>query len=91
MHPILILVVQRVALGLLLLLAVSAVIFLGVEALPGDTAQQILGQSATPQALENLREQLGLNEPALTRYFAWLGGVLTGDLGTSLTDRKSVV
>lgn len=86
MHPILKLVVQRVALGLLLLLAVSAVIFLGVEALPGDTAQAILGQSATPQALENLREKLGLNDPPLTRYLAWLGGVLTGDLGTSLTN-----
>lgn len=90
MHPVLKLVVQRVALGLLLLLAVSAVIFLGVEALPGDTAQAILGQSATPQALENLRERLGLNEPALTRYFAWLGGVLSGDLGTSLTNGTDI-
>lgn len=90
MHPVLKLVVQRAALGLLLLLAVSAVIFLGVEALPGDTAQAILGQSATPQALENLREKLGLNEPALTRYFAWLGGVLTGDLGTSLTNGTDI-
>ena len=61
MHPILKLVVQRVALGLLLLLACSAVIFLGVEALPGDTAQAILGQSATPEALANLREKMGLN------------------------------
>ncbi|KAF0116923.1 MAG: peptide/nickel transport system permease protein [Rhodobacteraceae bacterium] len=86
MHPILKLLVQRIALGLLLLLAVSAVIFLGVEALPGDTAQAILGQSATPQALENLREKLGLNDPPLTRYFLWLGGVLTGDLGTALTN-----
>ena len=67
MHPILKLVVQRIALGLLLLLAVSVVIFLGVEMLPGDTAQAILGQSATPVALANLREALGLNEPALTR------------------------
>lgn len=86
MHPILKLVVQRIALGLLLLLGCSAVIFLGVEALPGDTAQAILGQSATPQALENLRAQLGLNEPALSRYFTWLGGVLTGDLGKALTN-----
>lgn len=86
MHPILKLVVQRVALGLLLLLAVSAVIFLGVEALPGDTAQAILGQQATPEALANLREKLGLNDPPLTRYFRWLGGVLTGDLGTALTN-----
>ena len=66
MHPVLKLVVQRIALGLLLLLAVSAVIFLGVEALPGDTAQAILGQSATEQSLRNLREQMGLNQPPLT-------------------------
>ncbi|WP_283176131.1 ABC transporter permease [Gemmobacter sp. 24YEA27] len=86
MHPILKLLVQRIALGLVLLLAVSAVIFLGVEALPGDTAQAILGQSATPQALENLRAQMGLDQPALTRYFNWLGGVMTGDLGKALTN-----
>ncbi len=90
MHPILTLVVQRVALGLLLLLAVSAVIFLGVEALPGDTAQAILGQSATPEALANLREKMGLNEPPLTRYLSWLGGVLTGDLGTALTNGADI-
>jgi peptide/nickel transport system permease protein len=89
-HPILKLTIQRIALGLLLLVAVSAVIFLGVEALPGDTAQAILGQSATPQALANLREQMGLNDPALTRYFKWLGGVLTGDLGKSLTNGTDI-
>ena len=90
MHPIVKLLVQRIALGLLLLLAVSAVIFLGVEALPGDTAQAILGQSATPQALENLRDKLGLNEPALTRYFTWLGGIMTGDLGKALTNGADI-
>ncbi|MES2816639.1 MAG: ABC transporter permease [Pseudomonadota bacterium] len=90
MHPILKLMVQRIALGLLLLLAVSAVIFLGVEALPGDTAQAILGQQATPEALANLREKMGLNEPPLTRYFQWLGGVLTGDLGTALTNGADI-
>lgn len=90
MHPILSLVVQRLALGLLLLLAVSAVIFLGVEALPGDTAQAILGQSATPQALANLRAEMGLDQPPLTRYFAWLGGIMTGDLGTSLTNKTDI-
>lgn len=89
-HPLLKLVIQRLALGLLLLLVVSAVIFLGVEALPGDTAQAILGQSATPQALANLREQMGLNDPPLTRYFDWLGGVLTGDLGKSLTNGADI-
>ncbi|MFT4150544.1 MAG: ABC transporter permease [Paracoccaceae bacterium] len=90
MHPILKLVIQRVALGLLLLLVVSAVIFLGVEALPGDTAQAILGQSATPQALANLRAQMGLDQPPLVRYFHWLGGVLTGDLGKSLTNGTDI-
>ncbi|MDQ2067334.1 ABC transporter permease [Xinfangfangia sp. CPCC 101601] len=90
MHPIVKLLVQRIALGLLLLLAVSAVIFLGVEALPGDTAQAILGQSATPQALENLRAQLGLSDPPLTRYFNWLGGILTGDLGKALTNGADI-
>ncbi|MEY5038141.1 MAG: hypothetical protein RL472_1247 [Pseudomonadota bacterium] len=90
MHPVLKLVVQRIALGLLLLLAVSAVIFLGVEALPGDTAQAILGQQATPEALANLREQMGLDQPALSRYFSWLGGVLQGDLGTALTNKADI-
>lgn len=90
MHPILKLLVQRIALGLLLLLAVSAVIFLGVEALPGDTAQAILGQQATPEALANLREKMGLNEPPLTRYVQWLGGVLTGDLGTALSNGADI-
>jgi peptide/nickel transport system permease protein len=89
-HPLLKLVIQRLALGLLLLVIVSAVIFLGVEALPGDTAQAILGQSATPQALANLREQMGLNDPPLTRYFHWLGGVVTGDLGKSLTNGADI-
>ena len=68
MNPVIRMVVQRVALGLLLLLVVSAVIFLGVEALPGDTAQAILGQQSTPEALANLREKMGLNQPPLTRY-----------------------
>ena len=90
MHPILKLVVQRVALGLLLLLAVSLLIFAGTEALPGDVAQSILGQSATPEALANLREALGLNEPAMVRYFRWLGGILTGDFGVALTNKQDI-
>ncbi len=89
-HPVIKLVVQRIALGLLLLLAVSAIIFLGVEALPGDTAQAILGQSATPQALANLRAEMGLDQPALTRYGDWLIGILAGGLGTSLTNKTDI-
>jgi peptide/nickel transport system permease protein len=89
-HPILTLVVQRIALGLLLLLAVSALIFLGTEALPGDVAQAIMGQSATEQALENFRAEHGLDKPALTRYLGWLGGILTGDLGTALSNGEDI-
>ena len=68
----------------------SVVIFIGTELLPGDVASAILGQSATPESLANLREKLGLNEPALTRYFLWLGGVLTGDLGVALTNGQPI-
>jgi peptide/nickel transport system permease protein len=80
------LVAQRIALGLLLLFAASILIFVGTQILPGDVAQSILGQSATPEALANLRAELGVNEPAVPRYFAWLWGVLHGDLGTALTN-----
>ncbi|MBW4707486.1 ABC transporter permease [Roseobacter sp. YSTF-M11] len=90
MHPIVKLVAQRLALGLLLLFAASILIFAGTSILPGDVAQQILGQSATPEALENLRRELGLNEPAITRYFSWLGGVMQGDLGTALTNGRDI-
>ena len=54
--PILKLIAQRIALGILLLLAVSVLIFAGTQILPGDVAQAILGQSATPESLANLRE-----------------------------------
>jgi len=90
LHPILKLVVQRIALGLLLLLAVSFVLFLGVQMLPGDTAQAILGQSATPAALANLRHEMGLDQPALTRYFSWLGHALQGDLGKALSNKQDI-
>lgn len=90
MHPILRLLLQRIGIGLLLLLAVSALIFIGTEMLPGDVAQAILGQSATPVALENLRQEMGLNEPALTRYFTWLWGILHGDLGVALTNKQDI-
>lgn len=84
------LLVQRIALGLVLLLLVSALIFAGTIILPGDVAQSILGQSATPEALANLRAELGLNEPALQRYFSWLGGLMQGDLGTALTSGRDI-
>lgn len=90
MHPILTLVLKRLGLGALLLLAASALIFGLTEILPGDAAQAILGQSATPESLANLREEMGLNRPALTRYFEWLGGIVTGDMGNALTNKLPI-
>lgn len=84
------LLVQRIALGLLLMLLVSVLIFWGTNILPGDVAQSILGQSATPEALANIRDELGLNEPAISRYFGWLGGLVQGDLGTALTSGQDI-
>ena len=89
-HPIVKLVAQRLSLGLLLLLAASVLIFVGTQILPGDVAQAILGQSATPETLANLRDELGLNEPVVSRYFGWLFGVLQGDLGTALSNGQPI-
>ena len=90
MHPVLRLVAQRLALGALLLLAASVLIFVGTQILPGDVAQSILGQSATPQSLANLRAELGLDVPAPVRYAHWLWSALHGDLGTALTNGQDI-
>lgn len=90
MHPILKLVIQRLALGLVLLFAATVLIFVGTQILPGDVAQAILGQSATEQALANLRATLGVDQPAYVRYFQWLGNALQGDFGTALTSRQDI-
>ncbi len=82
MGKILKLVGQRLAIGLLVLWIVSLIIFLGLEFLPGDLAQEILGQSATPESLAAFRLELGLDKPMHTRYLSWLGGILQGDFGT---------
>ncbi|WP_312948619.1 ABC transporter permease [Agrobacterium sp.] len=84
------LILKRVALGILTLLLVSALIFAGTQLLPGDVASAILGQNATPESLAVLRADLGLDQPLLQRYFTWLGGFVTGDLGNSLANRQPV-
>lgn len=85
------LVARRIVLALVTLLFISIIIFLGVEALPGDAATAYLGQSATPESLEALREEFGLNAPAHQRYLDWLGGILKGDLGNSMARRGKPV
>ena len=83
MHSVGSIVLQRLGLGLITLFVVSVVIFAAVNLLPGDFAQAILGQGATPEAVEAIREDLGLNKNPIVRYFDWLGGALVGDFGTS--------
>ena len=81
---------MRIALGIGLLFIVSLVIFGATELLPGDLANELLGQSATPETLAALREQLGLNDPAPVRYWNWLTGALTGDFGVSLANGRPI-
>jgi peptide/nickel transport system permease protein len=81
----------RILLSLLTLLIVSALIFWILEVLPGDVASRILGRDATPETLALLRAQLHLNDPAMTRYLRWLGGMATGDFGTALTSSRPIV
>lgn len=90
MDGVLRLLAHRILLGLGALLAVSVLIFIGTEILPGDVAQAILGQSATPETVANIRAELGLDRPAYVRYFEWLIGILQGDLGTSLASGKPI-
>ena len=81
---------QRIALGLLTLFVISLIIAFGVELLPGDLAQEILGQGATPEGLRVLRLQLGLDTPPHIRYLDWLGGMITGDMGLSLANKRPI-
>jgi len=84
------LVIMRVGMAAITLLLVSLIVFSILEILPGDVATRILGRDATPESLEVLRNELGLNRPALSRYLAWLGGLLHGDLGRSLVSNRPV-
>ena len=83
-------IVKRAALGLLTLFAVSLIIFTVVELLPGDFAEAILGQSATPETVAAIRRELGLDKPPVTRYVEWIGGIFQGDFGRSLANRAEV-
>ncbi len=76
-------ILKRIGIGFATLLVVSVLVFAGTEILPGDVAQIVLGQSATPESLAALRAELGLDQPWYVRYFGWLGDMVTGDLGIS--------
>ncbi|RZI96114.1 MAG: ABC transporter permease [Microbacterium sp.] len=81
----------RLALLLLGLFVASALIFLTLRVLPGDVAQLIAGVNATPEQLAAIRERLALDEPLLSQYGSWLGGIVSGDLGASQVTGKPVI
>ncbi len=84
-------IVNRVLLGILTLFAVSLLIFVCTEILPGDVASAVLGQGATPEALIVFRKELGLDVPSYLRYWNWLVGALQGDLGVAMTNKRVIV
>lgn len=75
---------RRVALAVVTLWLLSVIIFLASHALPGDVGRRILGPFADPRAVQTLDHSLGVDRPLLVQYFDWVGGLLRGDLGTSL-------
>ena len=84
------LILKRLLSGLVTLFIVSVMVFAGTELLPGDVAEAILGQQATPEAVEAIRRELELHRPAPVRYLDWLSGCLQGDLGRSLANGREV-
>jgi peptide/nickel transport system permease protein len=83
-------ILKRVLQTIVLLLAVSVLVFIGCEILPGDVAQVALGQFATEDNVRALRSELGLDRPAYERYLSWLVGILQGDWGQSITTKTPV-
>jgi peptide/nickel transport system permease protein len=82
---------RRIGLALLTLWLVSLLVFFSTAAL-GDPIRAILGKdfASSPARVATLRDQLNLDEPLLQRYFSWLGGLFTGDLGTSIANQRAV-
>lgn len=81
---------QRLGIAAITLLIVSFAVFFATELLPGDVAEILLGQAATPEAVAGLRTAMGLDEPAIWRFLSWLRGLFTGDLGMSYVNNVQV-
>lgn len=90
MNDIIRILVHRLSLGVVTLFVVSLIIFLGVSLLPGDAAQAMLGQTATPETVAALRLQMGLDQPSYIRYFSWLSDILQGDFGRSISNNREI-
>ena len=83
-------ILKRVMMIVYTLFIVSLIVFAITQVLPGDAAVIMLGENATKEALDALRQSMGLNAPVWVQYGRWLGGVLYGDFGTSLRTGQAV-
>lgn len=83
-------IIRRLLQSLLILLGVSMITFVLLYWLPADPVRQIAGRSATAQTVQNIREQLGLDQPLVVQYWRYLGNLLQGDLGRSYLQRTEV-
>jgi peptide/nickel transport system permease protein len=90
MNNVLLLILKRWGASLITIFVISVIIFIGVELLPGDVAETVLGQSATPETVAAFRKELKLDLPPLTRYGAWLKDFVHGDFGNSLANGRPV-
>jgi peptide/nickel transport system permease protein len=83
-------VLRRLAFVVLTVLLSSVLVFVATQVLPGDVATMVLGREASEEAKENLRRELGLDKPLLEQYGDWLGGLVRGDWGTSISTGQDV-
>jgi peptide/nickel transport system permease protein len=88
--PSLRLVGKRLLMAVPIVLGVSILTFWVLNLIPGNAAQQLLGPEATPQQIQQMENEMGLNRPQVVRYLDWLSGAIHGDLGTSLVSRQPV-
>lgn len=84
-------IIRRFIVAIPVLLMVSIIVFLLIHLMPGDPALVMLGEEATPEMIEDLREELGLNQPLHLQYLSWLRKVLAGDFGRSILTKQPVV
>ena len=78
-------IIRRILQTIPLLFAIVTIIFFALRMLPADPAMAVLGDQASEQSLRALREQMGLNRPLYVQYFSFLGGLIRGDLGNSVS------
>lgn len=76
-------ILNKIGIFILTILAISVLVFFAFQIIPGDPTTRMLGTQATPEKVAALREELGLNDPAIIRYFEWLRDFLKGDFGSS--------